>query len=178
MIIRGCSAPSIAASPHQSVWKTGMITPHFPTPRKIRWPDLEIEQILSWADAHFARTGEWPTADSGAVVDAGREKWANIDAALRLGMRSLERGSSLARLLQHHRGVRNRKDLPALTVEEILCWADAHHRRKGQWPQSRSGAIPEAPGETWMAVEMALAHGQRGMPGGTSLARLIAEQRQ
>ena len=39
-----------------------------PTPRKLRYPDLEIDQILAWADAHYARTGEWPTADSGFIA--------------------------------------------------------------------------------------------------------------
>ena len=149
-----------------------------PIPRKIRWPDLEIDQILGWADAHYARTGEWPTADSGAVFGAGREKWVNIDAALRLGMRSLERGSSLARLLAHYRGVRNRKGLPSLTEEDILDWADAWHARTGAWPAGRSGPIPEAPGETWMAVDMALGKGLRGLPGGSTLAQLIAAERQ
>jgi hypothetical protein len=122
-----------------------------PTPRKRRYPDLEIDQILGWADAHYARTGEWPTADDGFITEAPREKWTNINAALRLGLRGLEPGSSLARLLKHHRGVRNRKDLPPFTEAEILAWADAHHARMGAWPTSDAGAILDAPGETWMA---------------------------
>ncbi|MGH7193362.1 MAG: hypothetical protein ACREJM_07470, partial [Candidatus Saccharimonadales bacterium] len=32
-------------------------------------------------------------------------------------------------------------------------------------------------GETWMAVEMALSHGKRGLPGNDSLARLLARRR-
>jgi hypothetical protein len=149
-----------------------------PTPRKRRYPDLEIDQILGWADAHYARTGEWPTADSGFVTEAPREKWTNINAALRLGLRGLEPGSSLARLLQHHRGVRNRKDLPPFTEAEILAWADAHHARMSAWPTSDAGAILDAPGETWMAVEMALGKGLRGLPGGSTLTQLLSRQRQ
>ena len=51
---------------------------------------------------------------------------------------------------------------PHLEIETILAWADAHHQRTGAWPMGHSGEIQDAPGETWTAVEMALAHGQRG----------------
>src|SRR5438270_444564 len=112
-----------------------------PTPRAKRWPDLAVEQILSWADAHRARTGAWPTADSGFIPEAPREKWANINAGLRLGLRGLSPGSSLARLLAYHRGVRNRKGLPVYTEEQILAWADAHYARWERWPSSDSGPI-------------------------------------
>jgi hypothetical protein len=41
---------------------------------------------------------------------------------------------------------------PELTIAKILRWADAHRRRTARWPPSRSGPIPEAPGDTWNAV--------------------------
>src|SRR5436189_209076 len=84
-----------------------------PTPRKERWPDLEAAQILQWADAYHGRTGEWPTKDTGSILESPRDKWLNVDTALRRGFRGLEPGSSLARLLAEQRGVRNRKALPA-----------------------------------------------------------------
>jgi hypothetical protein len=65
---------------------------------------------------------------------------------------------------------------PSLTVALILSWADTQHARTGQWPTSRSGAIPEAPGETWMAVDKALSKGFRGLPGGQSLALLLRQE--
>ena len=34
-----------------------------------------------------------------------------------------------------------------------------------------------APGETWLAADMALRHGRRGLPGGSSLAMLLADKR-
>ena len=37
--------------------------------------------------------------------------------------------------------------LPALSVEQILAWADAHHARTGRWPNHKSGPIAEAPDE-------------------------------
>jgi hypothetical protein len=146
------------------------------TPR-LRRPPLDEYQILAWADAHQERTGEWPIVYSGLVPDAPRETWINIDQALRKGLRGLEEGSSLARLLALHRGARNHRDLPPLTVEQILTWADAHHIRTGQWPIADSGPIADAPRDTWMGVDVALTQGHRSLPGGSSLARLLAEHR-
>jgi hypothetical protein len=148
-----------------------------PTPRKERWPNLELEQILRWADAHHRRTGEWPTGKTGFIVESPRDKWHNVDAALRLGLRGLEPGSSLARLLAEHRGVRNRKALAPYAEETILQWADAHHARTGQWPTGQAGPVQDAPGETWTAVDVALTKGHRGLPGGSSLAQLLAARR-
>jgi hypothetical protein len=140
-------------------------------------PTLTPEQILHWADEHRQRTGAWPTAQSGIIPQAGGEKWQAIDAALRLGTRGFPGGSSLPRFLAQQRGHRNRKQLPPLTAEQILAWAEAHCQRTGTWPKSHSGAIADTPGETWLAADMALRKGQRGLPGGSSLARLLAEQR-
>jgi hypothetical protein len=67
--------------------------------------------------------------------------------------------------------------LPPFTEEQILKWADAFHERTGTWPNAKSGAIDDAPGETWTAVQMALRYGRRGLPGGSSLALLLAEER-
>jgi hypothetical protein len=79
--------------------------------------------------------------------------------------------------LARHRGVRNRKGLPPLTVEQILSWADAHRRRTGRWPQVKAGPIPGSGGESWDGVDKALARGRRGLDGGSSLYRLLAEHR-
>ena len=140
-------------------------------------PPLTEQRILAWADAYHERTGSWPSLHSGTIPESGGERWLSVDHALRVGLRGLEGHSSLARLLAQQRGVRNRKRLPPLTEETILVWADAWQERTGQWPTSQSGSIPESPGETWLAVDMALRHGQRGMVGGSSLALLLADKR-
>src|SRR5437764_1286171 len=64
-----------------------------------------------------------------------------------------------------------------LSVEEILAWADAHHQRTGSWPTSESGPVAGSLDQTWRAVDNALRYGLRGLPGGSSLARLLADQR-
>ncbi len=70
--------------------------------------------------------------------------------------------------------VRPTKHLP---IEQILAWADAWHTWYGNWPTATSGPIPGTLGETWARVDMALRRGGRGLPGGSSLLRLLAEAR-
>ena len=138
---------------------------------------LTEEQILTWADAHHHRTGRWPNADSGPVLDAPGETWLGIASALIRGCRSLPRGLSLSLLLIKHRGIRSVAYLPPLSIPEILAWADAHHARTGRWPDHRAGPIPESPDESWRKVQSALVYGRRGLSGGSSLARLLSERR-
>jgi hypothetical protein len=140
-------------------------------------PNFTVREILQWADKHHQRTGRWPNAKSGKVTDASGETWSAIYASLWKGSRGLSGGSSLAKLLAEHRGVRNRKDLPNLTVREILQWTDKHHQRTGRWPNAKSGKVTDAPGETWSAISTSFWEGSRGLSGGSSLAKLLAEHR-
>jgi hypothetical protein len=142
----------------------------------LRRPPLSAAQILAWADAHKARTGQWPHARSGQVHEDHNEKWLNVNQALRLGLRGLPGGDSLARLLERERGVRNMRDLPPLTARLIVRWAQEHRRLTGAWPAADSGAIAAAPGEVWVNVNQALREGVRGLPGGDSLAWLLARR--
>ena len=139
---------------------------------------LTVEQILTWADTHHQRTGEWPNQKLGDVFDVPGERWQNIDAALLQGHRNLSAGSSVAKVLAEHRGVRMPGNPPDFTVEEILSWIDAHKKRTGEWPRVRSGLIAERPDETWRRIDNALVHGLRGLTGGSSLARFIQENRE
>jgi hypothetical protein len=138
------------------------------------WPPLTVGQILAWADRHRERTGKWPSAASGPVEGAPGENWRAVNLALTLGSRGLPGGSSLARLLEQRRGKPPRSRAGPLTVGRILAWADRHHRRTGRWPSAASGPVLDAPGEHWRALDSALRYGFRGLPGGSSLARLLA----
>jgi hypothetical protein len=140
-------------------------------------PPLSVERILAWADAHHKSTGRWPSCDSGPVRGSSGETWSAIFNALYFGGRGLPGHTTLAQLLAEHRDVRNRGNLPKLDVEQILNWADQYHRRCGVWPQSGSGPIPDAEGETWYGIDCVLRSGGRGLPSGSSLPRLLAEHR-
>jgi hypothetical protein len=65
--------------------------------------------------------------------------------------------------------------LPRLALKQILAWADDHFRRTGGWPRRKSGPVAGTPGETWGAIDSALQKALRGLPGGTSLPRLLEE---
>jgi hypothetical protein len=140
-------------------------------------PALQRRVILTWARAHHRRTGAWPSARSGPIAEASDETWRAVDEALRGGRRGLQGELTLASLLAQAAGVRNRTNLPTLTVARILAWADAHHRRTGSWPNDISGSVVDAEGETWKGVAMALRFGYRGLQGRLSLARLLAARR-
>jgi hypothetical protein len=100
-----------------------------------------------------------------------------VDTALEQGSRGLPGGSSLAKLLAAHRGHRNIRGLPPLTLEQILAWADAHFRRRKTWPTQDSGRIAKSGGETWRRVDNALRLGLRGLPGRSSLSQALAKHR-
>src|SRR5436190_12200437 len=76
---------------------------------------------------------------------------------------------------------RKRKTLPRpeLSEDQILVWADAYHLLTGRWPShdSRPNAVQGAPAERWSAINSALRKGARGLPGGSSLPRLLAARR-
>lgn len=149
-------------------------------PKRLRGrkpPDLTAAQILAWADEHHQRTGKWPMTNSGRIRPAAAGTWAAVDLCLRQGRRGLPGGSSLARLLARERGVRNVHGLPALTEKQIVVWADAHHQRTGRWPKKESGPIHSSAGDTWLAVDACLRRALRGLPGGSSLSRLLARER-
>src|SRR5262249_26020006 len=105
--------------------------------------------------------------------------WGNVAQALAKGLRGLPGGFTLWGLLTKHRRVRNINSLPPLAAEQILAWADAFRATHGVWPTCRSEpqAIPGTPGEQWFNVHQALLKGLRGLPRGSSLARLLAERR-
>jgi len=139
---------------------------------------LTIQQILKWADDHNKRTGAWPVVKSGPVHGDSYEKWVNINYTLTVGNRGLPGGSSLAKLLQEKRNVRNMMDLSPLTIDEILKWADKHYNKTGTWPRAgTSEIIVDAPEENWRTIDSALLVGGRGLPNGSSIARLLHEKR-
>ena len=141
-------------------------------------PPLTIEAILAWADSYRARMSRWPSAGSGAIPESPGDTWDSINAALARGNRGLPGGTSLAALLQTHRGGSARQPKSTLSVDQILSWAEHHRQRTGKWPSADSGPVLEAPGENWRALNTALQEGLRGLPGGDSLSKLRQRQNQ
>lgn len=63
---------------------------------------------------------------------------------------------------------------PDLTAEQILAWVDQYEARFGRWPMKTDGrrGLTDT---TWSAVDACLKGGHRGLPGGSSLPKVIAE---
>jgi hypothetical protein len=138
---------------------------------------LTRSQILRWADAHRARTGAWPTVQSGIVHEAPDETWARIGGALIRGFRGLPGGSSLPKLLRKARGVRHSRKRRDLRIRQLLLWADAYYIRHGTWPCKRSGIIPESNGLTWAVAYRSLRRSKDGAARRRTLDRLLAQRR-
>jgi len=96
--------------------------------------------------------------------------WSAIHSALRVGLRGLPGGSSLHRLLVEYQRV---EVLPRLTLDQVLAWADAHHAATGRWPTRKSGRVIGNDRESWARLDDALSRGNRGLPGGLSVSRLL-----
>jgi hypothetical protein len=66
---------------------------------------------------------------------------------------------------------------PELSEDQVLAWADEHRRRTGYWPTAYSGRVLANPGENWRKIDNALRYGLRGLPQGSSVAKLLALRR-
>ena len=64
-----------------------------------------------------------------------------------------------------------------LSANQILKWADVHHKRTKKWPTATAGNVRGAAGETWSAINAALRTGSRGLTGRTSLPQLLDKKR-
>ena len=70
------------------------------------------------------------------------------------------------------RAVEQTTDKPQLTIAQILIWVDEHSATTGEWPKPTSGRVPGTD-ELWTNIDRALRQGFRGLPSGSSLARLL-----
>jgi hypothetical protein len=117
-----------------------------------------VALILGWADAHHARTGAWPGSGSGPVPEGpAGETWRRVDNALRLGLRGLAGGSSLAQLLEQERGVPARRGRRRSARAE-----EAWRLRQGGLKYQEIG---RRLGVSWQAVWQML-HRMEGSPNG------------
>jgi hypothetical protein len=86
---------------------------------------ITLAQILAWADAWHAQTGQWPTRESGAVPGAGLT-WGAVNEALKAGWRGLPGGDTLAKFLACQRGASGHWSLgdPAKKAEALRLRAE------------------------------------------------------
>src|SRR5262245_10887275 len=138
------------------------------------------QDVRRAAEAGYTRCLIKPAGPPFQLLDAHRGVWADTGSTGRnlvSGGRGVCRGLRGYGSLSRHEGAESESALH-LSLKQILAWADTFHKRTGQWPKHTSGPIPEAPGETWGAVHSALYHGGRGLPGGSSLYRVLRRRKE
>lgn len=137
--------------------------------------DISIEDILESARLHKenSENGKYPSELSGEVKwgPLKGDNWRTISMRLRLGQLGLPAGSSLSKLLLEH-GMTN-----DITEDQIWECAELHKQNSedGKYPTADSGKVLWGPlkGKTWGAINNALSRGSLGLPGGSSLSKLI-----
>lgn len=144
---------------------------------QLRNMPLKRLNILEWAAEHHERTGKLPTARSGKVRDQLGESWDAIDASLRAGTRNMLGGSSLAEFLDDHYRPEHRALGRRLTEDMIWQWAQDFRGRVGRWPTTKSAYTDPSRSEKWSLIDEALRKGHRGLPGGSSLRKLIQQRK-
>lgn len=139
---------------------------------------LAEDQIFCWAQSHFRRTGKWPQVADGPIPESSGANWDNINRALIHGFRGLPGGTCLKKLLVDRQviGPESLALRSVLTPDQIWEWAQTFHEGHGNWPVVTSGPIDGTKDDTWSKVGSSLSTGNRGLPGGSSLARFLASR--
>ena len=73
--------------------------------------------------------------------------------------------------------IRPRPRKPVIRLVDILRWADEFRAVHNRWPNHHDGRIAGTADQTWLAVDAALSRGNRGLPGGDTLAQLLHRHR-
>jgi hypothetical protein len=60
-----------------------------------------------------------------------------------------------------------------LSEAQIIAWARAYRKARGRWPSAESPPVGLPQGESWKNLDNRLRRGQRGLPGGSTLSRLL-----
>jgi len=135
---------------------------------------LTEERIIRAAQNWMKSSGKWPAQGSGWCAEL-RCSWARVNAALREGQRGLQGGSSISKLLEERGLVVNLQSKSRhISIDQIVTAAQDWKRNTGKRPGQLSGIDPVL-GRTWGAVNLALSVGCSGLPGGSSLAKLLDE---
>ena len=135
-------------------------------------PALTEGALLAAAREHFRDYGDIPTRRSKEPIPLlPGESWLAIDQAGFQGHRGLMKGRTLAVIFAPLRE-ELRIGIP-LSKEMIIAEARAIHALHGVLPTRRTTLPPPTLHTTWVAINVALERGLRGLPGGDSLSKLL-----
>lgn len=136
---------------------------------------LSEQFIADRAIEFFEENGQWPTERSGKVKNGyNKDTWAGYSSSLYNGTRGLPGGSSLPRLMAEMCKSPKRAFKEHITEDYIAEKAMSHYSMYGEWPNQYSGKVYDGiPGDSWSGYNSSLRSGNRGLSGGSSLAKLL-----
>jgi hypothetical protein len=134
-----------------------------------------LEAAIEYQTSH--PKGKWPTRVSGNVTELLDITWSAINDALKRGAITDTPERSLAQFLERVVDRRNQANLANLTETTILNWCDEYFSAHGKYPGQGSEALESMDSETFNNINAALTSGHRGLPGGSSLAKLLRKNR-
>lgn len=143
---------------------------------------LSVAKIVTAARLFYREHGILPSQSTTDPVPGMKgENWSAINANLKQGGRGLPGSTSLSNVLAGLRdelGIVSRKEKPLLTEKQIIVAAKKYYKVTGRLPGAHNqDPVPGMPGEKWQNIQNALKKGLRGLPGGTSLARILEDLR-
>lgn len=147
-------------------------------PGTLRKPLLNEDSVRAAARDFFRLHGRLPTHHSREPIPSlPNETWPGINFAGQNGSRGLSEGRTVSKILAPLRAELGID--PPLSEAGIVAAAQEFHRLNGRLPNSgdSSQRPPGLPRDTWCILNHALSRGLRGLPGGTTLAKLLAPLR-
>lgn len=132
---------------------------------------LSEEAIISAAEQYFKKNGKFPSSGSRELIPSmPGECWRNIDGCGSQGIRGLEKGRTLSRILRPLREAHGALLSEAAIVEGIK----KYYEFTGEWPTATStDLVPGMKGVSWRMVDGCGAGGYRGLKKGLSVAKLV-----
>lgn len=146
-------------------------------------PRLKESAIIRAARKYALRYGRLPTQKSTEPVPGIRgATWCGINAAGAQGIRGLEKGRSLPKILEplkrEFASVLVKYRIRPLSPKDVLDAARVYIQRRGRPPSPTSTEkLPGFPKETWTAIRGAMAEGRRGFPKDLTFGELLAPLR-
>ncbi len=141
---------------------------------------LSEDLICFWIKQFIVKYGKKPTQQSGIIefADGAYEgdSWLCVSAALRNGGRGLPKGSSLSQLIEKRFGLKRQEYGPRLTEESILDLIKKYIAKYDRKPNCKTGLVEGHENLTWSALNRRLEIGDKTLPGGSSLAKLIEKE--
>jgi hypothetical protein len=133
-------------------------------------PKLTLAMVHEAIRAFYREHGRRPTTLKDERPCRLGLAWRTLNNAIKLGQRGLPGGTTLLEECEVALGPAAFGVKPTLTIEAVHEAIRAFYREHGERPMTKT-QLPCGLGIAWSTLQNCLAHGERGLPGGSSLYR-------